>query len=141
MRLSPAMKHASALVLLSFLICAACSVTTVPLRNIDNANISGYGSKKPTLEEVQAALSRAAEIRGWTIEDISPGHAIGRILVRGKHSVTIDITYTTETMSMTYVDSSNMDFRSDSDGEVIHLKYNAWINNLLSTLRKQLAQM
>jgi hypothetical protein len=120
---------------------AACSVTTVPLHDIDNAVISGYGSRPPDLEDVHAALLRAAGIKGWSIEDIAPGHAIGRILVRGRHQVTIDITYTSESISMTHIDSTNMDYKVRDDGKYIHLHYNSWIYELLRSLRRELSQL
>ena len=135
------MRHANHLILSIILFCTACSVTTVPLHDIHNAIISGYGSKPPTLHDVHAALLRAAAIKGWSIEDIAPGHAIGRIVVRGKHHVAIDISYTSETISMTYIDSSNMDYERRDDGKYIHLHYNSWVSELLRTLRKELSQL
>jgi hypothetical protein len=121
------MRHASYLVLAIVMFCAACSIATVRLRDIDNGIVSGFGSRSQTLADVHDALIRAAGIRGWVIDDIEPGHAIGRIVVRGKHHVTIDITYSSETMSMTYVDSSNMDYEVRADGRYIHVHYNKWI--------------
>jgi len=135
------MKHASKLVVIMVVFCIACSITTVQLRNIDNAVISGFSSRPQTLADVHDALIRAASIKGWIIEDIEPGHAIGRIVVRGKHHVTIDITYSSETISMTYVDSRNMDYKVRDDGKYIHLNYNKWIYELLRTLRRELAQL
>ena len=135
------MRHANYLVLSIIMFCAACSVTTVPLRDINHAVISGFGSRPLTLEDVHGALLGAAEIKGWSIEDVSPGHAIGRIVVRGKHRVTIDISYTTETISMTYIDSTNMDYEARDDGKYIHLHYNSWVSELLRTLRKELSQL
>jgi len=135
------MRHASYLVLSIVMFCAACSVTTLQLRDIDNAVISGFGSSSQTLTDVHDALIRAAGIKGWVIEDIEPGHAIGKIVVGGKHHVTIDITYSSKTISMTYLDSSNMGYEVRDDGKYIHFNYNKWIYELLRALRKELTQL
>jgi hypothetical protein len=135
------MRYARYWVPLAFVFFTACSVTSVKLRDIDNAVISGFGSKPQTLNDVRDALIRAAAIKGWGIEDLELGQAIGRIVVRGKHHVTVNITYSNEKISMIYADSVNMGYQVRDDGKYIHLNYNKWIYELLRTMRKELAQL
>lgn len=134
------MKFARYWIPLTIMLIVACSVTTVRLRDIDNAVISGFSGKPQSLTDVHDALIRAAAIKGWIIEDIKPGEAIGKIVVRGKHHVTIKITYSSEAISMTYMDSSNMDYQVRDDGAYIHLNYKKWVYELLRALRNELAQ-
>ncbi len=61
--------------------------------------------------------------------------------MRGKHHVTIDITYSIKAISMTYMDSRNMDYEVRENEKFIHLHYNKWISDLLRTLRRELAQL
>lgn len=133
---------------------------SVPIENIQNAPLI---PKAASLEAVQAALERAAKRRGWVITTSEPGKAVGTLVIRGKHTVVVDIAYTTEAVSLSYKNSINMNFetyttppdslvgssayqpdsrvdRKYTEGQpLIHPNYNVWVKELFNQLNSELA--
>jgi len=119
---------------------AAHARNPVPLVNLENQAIAAASGKPLTLDDIKKALHQAGVIRGWTIEDVVPGKAVGTLMVRNKYTTRVDITYTETTISFKYKDSVNLDYGSAEDGKpVIHPSYMKWVNNLLHDLRLELS--
>jgi hypothetical protein len=55
--------------------------------------------------------------------------------------VDVDIAYTKETFSITYVDSVNMNYSIRSDGPYIHPKYNRWVEILKQDIQKDIEKL
>ena len=66
----------------------------------------------------------------------SPGLVTGRLALRG-HVAVVDVRYTVKDYSITYKDSSNMNYQ---DGQ-IHRNYNGWIENLNRDIRANLLSL
>ena len=97
------------------------------------------GSGKPaSAEQIRLALQVAGAPRGWQITPAGPGKAVGVLNVRGKHSISVDIGYTSGQYSIKYRDSSNMNY--DGASNVIHAKYNTWVQTLMNDTSAQLLQ-
>jgi hypothetical protein len=89
-------------------------------------------------EEIRSALVAAGAARGWQITPAGNGKALAVLNVRGKHSVSTDITYAKGQYSIKYRDSSNMNYEPGSN--LIHPKYNMWVQHLIDDTRAQLAK-
>jgi hypothetical protein len=107
-----------------------------PIYNIENAPVINYSGKNYTTEQVKSAIIRAGMIRGWVIHEIRPGLLQGDIVVRNKHRVTVEISYTDKNYSIVYK-SSNL----PAERGRIHPKYNVWIGNLHNDIRAHLANL
>lgn len=99
---------------------AGCA-STVPVENIHGSAVPSGNS----LDDVYAAIVEGARIRGWKIEKVEPGHALGTLFVRS-HVARVDIYYSTDSYSIEYKDSDNLEY---ADGR-IHRNYNKWVENL-----------
>jgi len=73
---------------------------------------------------------------GWVMTPNDPGLVTGRIVLRG-HTAVVDVRYTPKDFSITYKDSTNLDYK---DGQ-IHKNYNGWVENLDRDIRANLASL
>jgi hypothetical protein len=118
------------LVLSLFVISVGCYA---PIYNVMNQPIAPSGGKPKTLEEVKAAIVSAGETRGWIMKEVGPGHLEGRLHIR-VHIAVVDIKYSTTSYSITYKDSSQLNY----DGTQIHMEYNNWIKDLQEGINNRL---
>jgi hypothetical protein len=85
------------------------------------------------------AIIRAGTQRGWTFQDAGPGHLIGNLAVRGKHFATVDVLYDTESFTINYRDSRNLEY--DPATRQIHPNYNSWVQNLQQEIQAEVTRM
>ncbi len=110
------------------------SCTMAPILKVDNELLPTKTDGTPyTQEEVQGAILRACNQRGWSGQVQSEGLILASIIVRN-HSAKVEIKYTNTTISISYADSSELDYRGDR----IHRNYNRWVANLYHTILKEL---
>ena len=131
-------------VLLSAIFFAACSKHAVPLIEYDNIAIMSKSGKALSSEDVKKALTIAAAEakRNWQITDVAPGHAKASLVVRGKHTIIIDITYSESKLDVKYSDSTNMKYSVDDKGnKEIHPGYNTWVGEFVKAIEKILLSM
>ena len=105
-----------------------------PILNVNNAPIEGAGSK--TMNNVKRAIILAGSRIGWQMQTVSDGHVVAT-LFRAGHMAKVNINYTSESYSITYKDSSNLEY----NGETILGTYNRWVEELHKAIRKNLARM
>lgn len=75
---------------------------------------------------------------GWRPTNVGDNTIEARIVVRGKHTVVVDIPYTLAGYKIVYKDSVNMEYNPDSNaGVVIHPNYNNWVVRLDQCIRKR----
>ena len=103
-----------------------------PIYNVQSAPIPP--NPAATLENIEKAVMRAGMTLGWQIAPKGLGMAEG-ILVLRRHRAVVDITYDTQSFSITYKDSVNLDY-VETD-KTIHSNYNGWIQNLEKGIRAQ----
>lgn len=87
-----------------------------------------------TLAEVEAAIKRAGAGLGWHIKTVSPGHLEARLPIRTHLAVT-DIRHDTQTFSINYKTSTNLNYNADN--RTIHSNYVSWIHNLENAILAQ----
>lgn len=132
----------SLLIALYALAAPALAREAVPIVNLENQTIAAGSGKTLTLDDVRRALRQAASVRSWTVEDTAPGQALATLMVRGKHTIKVDVTYTDKTISFKYRDSVNMKYGKNEEGKpVIHPFYMKWVDNLMADLRVELARL
>ena len=119
------------LLILATLVLAGCA--SKPIYNVSNAPIT-TSSGTPTESQTIKAIIRAGSSLGWVMRKEAPGHIIGTLNIRD-HIAIVDITYNSDSYSITYKDSTNLDY----NGTNIHRNYNNWINNLDNAIKVQLS--
>ncbi len=105
---------------------------TAPVYNVTEAPINT--SEKATAVDVKKAILSAGASLGWQMKEVEPGHIVGSLFLR-RHSAVVDIPYTTESYSITYKDSTELNY----DGSNIHSNYNGWVQNLDRAIQARLS--
>ena len=78
---------------------------------------------------MREAILKGGGNRGWVMKSEKEGCLTLVLNVRGgKHSVVVDVPYTTEEFSVRYVESVNMDYEPATGA--IRGKYVQWVRNL-----------
>jgi len=113
---------------------AAC--TQAPIRNVPQTPVVTGTGKLATPEQVRSAVVRAGSGLGWQMTPVDPGLVSGRLALRG-HVAVIDVRYSPKDFSITYKDSTNLDY---ANGQ-IHKNYNGWIENLNNGIRRELQRI
>jgi hypothetical protein len=132
-RMTMSIRQAAILLsLCSALLLTSC--TMAPILKLDNELLPMRPDGQPyTQEEVQKAILRACARRGWSAQVQGEGLILASIIVRN-HSAKVAIKYTNTTISISYVDSSELGYR----GGQIHRNYNRWVANLYHTILGEL---
>ncbi len=125
-------------VVLAFWACAlpAHSRNLAQIQNYENVPV-GSGKLIPA-EKMREAFVAAGARRSWTFKDAGPGKLIGTLVVRGRHTVEVEVTYSPERYSVVYKNSSNMNY--SEQGSLIHPNYNKWVGDLMNAVRSELSR-
>lgn len=105
--------------------------------------IQDFSSPMPLVEKqpdraVAAAIIRGGAMTGWEITPVRPGIMTGTLVVRGKHTAVVEITYDKTQYSIKYKNSINLE--QTADGK-IHPNYNKWVATLDANIRRELANL
>jgi hypothetical protein len=122
----------SAVILASTLALLIVGCRSAPVYNVSDQAVASSKSNL-TLDDVSMAIIRAGGALGWEMKETKPGHILGTLHLR-THVAIVDVNYTTKSYSITYKDSTNLDY----DGTNIHSNYNGWIQNLQKGIQTQL---
>jgi hypothetical protein len=122
----------SAVILASTLALLIVGCGYEPFYNVSDQAVASSKSNL-TLDDVSMAIIRAGGALGWEMKETKPGHILGTLHLR-THVAIVDVNYTTKSYSITYKDSTNLDY----DGTNIHSNYNGWIQNLQKGIQTQL---
>lgn len=106
------------------------------VRNINAEPVVGPAGRAVSQDEVGKAILRAGGTLGWQMKLMEPGYILGTLKLRS-HVAIVDIRYTAKNYSVTYKDSTNLNY----DGTNIHNNYNGWISNLDRAIKTQLATL
>jgi hypothetical protein len=109
----------------------ACRIAPTAYQ-VQNASVSA-NIQNATKDDVKKAILRAGSSLGWKLVDNGPDAMIGTLLLR-THTAVVDIPYSATQYSITYKDSTNLNY----DGTSIHSNYNGWIQNLQKAINSQL---
>ena len=105
----------------------------------DVAAVTGSG-KPATAEEIKRAFMVGGARRGWTFTEAGPDKMVFTVVVR-THTLLMELTYGPGKFSLTYKDSTNLDFRDEAGKRTIHRNYVNWNNNLMNDARAELMRL
>lgn len=132
------MKRRHALTLTAFILAtllfAGCR--TSPLYNVKEEPVVVPDSP-PTMEQMNQVIRSAGNSLGWLMKSKAPGHTVATLHLRS-HVAVVDIHYNTKTYSITYKDSTNLNYDKGADETYIHSNYNGWIQNLDNAIKVRL---
>lgn len=128
------MKFRSAFIAAGIAVALLGGCRSAAVYNVQQAPVAA--NKAITMEDMQKAIVRAGAGLGWQMKVVQPGLIEGTLRLRS-HMAAVDIKYDTKAYSITYKDSSNLDY----DGTNIHKNYNGWIQNLDNGIRVQITNL
>ncbi|MBN1839261.1 MAG: hypothetical protein JW802_04365 [Campylobacterales bacterium] len=123
----------AALATLAFVGC-----TAAPVQNINNTAVAMNSTNKATVQEVERAIIQAGGSLGWVMKKVNSGKIQGVLTLR-KHVAVVLITYNANEYSITYQDSTALDYNPAEN--TIHKNYNGWIQNLNKAIQVQLSML
>lgn len=88
------------------------------------------------LESVTRTIITASAVKGWKPEVAGPGHIIATRR-RSGHVAKVDITYTSDSFNINYLDSDNLEY----DGKTISSVYSQWVNELRDEIKRRLSEL
>lgn len=115
---------------LTFLGCREATIqnyNNIPIEDIVNKNVS--------ITEIEKSILRAGTRLGWIMKKINNGQIQGKFILK-KHEANVIIKYSLRDYSISYFDSSNLDYNSNEN--TIHQNYNVWVKNLNNAISLQL---
>jgi hypothetical protein len=125
---------------LTFLLVAVVSILAIntgharAARPLLNPGVSEWGCKL-SLSEVKKGIDTALLVKEWSPSNSKTGYTQGKIIVRGKHTLVVDINYTETTFDIKYKSSNNLKHSINSAGvEKIHPNANSWMSNLKNAI-------
>ena len=111
---------------------AAQAARTAPLVNLENMPVESIDGKPLTLAQVRKAIISGATSRKWTPSERGPNKLYLTVSgLHAKYTATVEVSYTTKSYSIKYVDSTELSYGAGKDGKpVIHQNYNNWVKSL-----------
>ncbi|HVP66831.1 MAG TPA: hypothetical protein VMT17_06170 [Anaeromyxobacteraceae bacterium] len=111
----------------------------VPIVNY-NWPIVAPSGRVVTDGDVRNAIIRAAASLGWTLVPDGDKKFVATLVVRNKHTVVADVTYSAEKYSVVYKSSINMKYGVDDGVPVIHPFYNDWARTFAEGIRNEIVR-
>ena len=134
------LRLAALAVAFSFVAMNAHARGAVAIVNYETVPAVHASGQPASAEQVRAALQAAGPVHGWQMTAAGANRVVAMLSVRGKHSVTADISYAAGQYSIKYRDSTNMNYEPGNGAGMIHPKYNMWVQALMDDIRMQLAK-
>jgi antibiotic biosynthesis monooxygenase (ABM) superfamily enzyme len=126
----------ASVIMMGCLLVVSSKVQAAPLVNPQPIQVPCERS----LKDVKKAIWLALIGRTWNPLDKGPGAIEAKVIVRGKHTLVVDIKYDTKSVMIRYKDSDNLNYHVSKDGEAtIHRNANSWMENIANDTRNQLA--
>jgi len=102
----------------------------------DPWQVEFQGDAKRAAQDVERAVRVTGALRGWKVVNASEGRMELTNVVRDKHLMSIEVTYSATGYHIRYLQSANLPYDEQSRGggklKVIHGNYNGWLRDLVS---------
>ena len=93
-------------------------------------------------EKIVQGINAGLISKDWVItKRDTKGHLVAEIIVRSKHTLTVDIAYTNTTFQITYKSSEDLNYKIKNGVPEIHTNANRWLKNIQNEMRKQLGAL
>lgn len=126
------------------LILVGCNTTGASITNFENQPIKRFDNRTLTDAEMQQAIRRAANSKGWKVAPgYAPNHIIATLTVNNYHKAIVDITFKKDSYSINYRDSEYLVYAqvAEDRGELlIHPNYNRWVGELNDEIYRQMQE-
>ena len=116
----------------------ALARASVPIENLPNNPVTVSSGKTLTPEQVKLAIQVAAIEKNWTLADKGDNGLLATLVVRNKHTIVVEITYSPTNFSLAYSSSINMNYSNDGGQGIIHPNYNRWTQDLRKAIQVEL---
>ncbi len=130
----------AAAVALALVATPAAARSPVPLVEFKDQAIPPRDGKAPTDDQVRAAIERAATVLSWTVVPAGENRLLATLVVRNKHTIAVNLTWTPDKLSATYASSVNMKYEMTAKGPVIHPFYNDWVKTFVELILAEVAK-
>jgi len=102
------------------------------LVNLENNPIQTSDGNALSLDSIAQRIrdAGAAQKYPWVASGTEPGKLQLATVVRGKHTVAVDVTFEVKAYSIRYASSINMNYKTQDGRELIHPFYNQWVQQL-----------
>lgn len=80
--------------------------------------------------KVEKAIGDALPKRGWEFVEKKGMVITARNIIRGRHTVVVDIDYSGDEVLIKYADSENLEYEEEGGVQYIHKNYNTWVSYL-----------
>ena len=130
----------AAAVLIGATATSGCTFETAPIYNV---RANAPAARPLSGEEVRTGIYRALTVKNWVVTAEEPWN-ITAMVTAGGHSAVVAIAYNTEAYTITRVDSSaglKYDPSHPRHGEIIHRRYNHWINLLNQQIQREISAL
>lgn len=124
-----------ALICASAVFLIACSNKLAPVVNYPGTPIETASGKQDLMKVKKAIVFGGTKV-GWQMQPVSDGNIRASLFSSG-HMIKLDIKYDTKTYSITYKDSSNLEY----NGNTINPEYNNLVGELNRSIRNELAKL
>ena len=133
-------RHVPVAIALVLLATPALARSPVPIVDFKDQAIVMVGGKTPTDAQVRDAIIRASAALGWSLAPDGDGKFIATLVVRNKHTVVAEVTYSPEKYSVVYKSSINMKYDVKNGVPVVHPFYNDWAKKLVDAIRAEISK-
>lgn len=118
-------------------ILAGLSATAQAAKLVDPP-VSQWGCELSS-SRVQQGITAGLIGRGWVLSaDDKNGNMVAQVIVRGKHTLAVDIIYTDSSFDINYKSSDNLKYKIKNDVPYIHRNANSWMDNIQLDITAQL---
>lgn len=101
---------------------------------------SAEASKNISDKKMHDIIVKSCTDNNWRVSEPAPRVIEATLVVRNKHTVVVLIPYTANKYSINYKSSTNMEYKTKTDGTtVIHPNYNKWVGILDKSIRTNVA--
>ena len=118
---------------------AAQARDSVPVVNYENVQLVSASGKPVSADAATQAIRAAAAAKNWTVSS-SDKALSATLVVRSKHTVTVNIILSGEKYSLLFKDAVNMNVTERDGQTLIHPFYNRWVIELKDAITKELAR-
>ena len=123
---------------LSIVVLFAAAGTTVQAAELIDPPQSEWGCELSDAK-VQQGITAGLIGRGWTVtSNDKAGNMVAQVIVRGKHTLVVDVVYTNTSVDINYKSSDNLKYKNKNGVEHIHRNANSWMDNVKNDITAQL---
>ncbi|MSP98318.1 MAG: hypothetical protein EXR29_14110 [Betaproteobacteria bacterium] len=126
----------------------------VPIIDYKDISVAKSSDKPVAVDQVKGAIVAAGKSLQWDMAFAANSGLVGTLVVRNKHTISVDISVVPGMYSIKYRSSINMKYadaatdltywnlyKSAAGGPVIHPRYNQWVQALKSAMDAELRKL